>query len=61
VTARWLLKYWRQATLLIVLVSAFLTPGDVVVTTIFFSVILLGLYFVSVLVAWLAAPRHAKV
>jgi sec-independent protein translocase protein TatC len=57
VTARWLLKYWRHATILIVLVSAFLTPGDMVVTTIFFSVILLGLYFVSVIVAWLAAPR----
>jgi sec-independent protein translocase protein TatC len=57
VTARWMLKYWRHATLLIVFVSAFLTPGDVVVTTIFFSVILLGLYFVSLLVAWIAAPR----
>jgi sec-independent protein translocase protein TatC len=58
VTARWLLKYWRHATILIVLVSAFLTPGDLVVTTVFFSVILLGLYFVSVLVAWAAAPRR---
>ena len=34
-----------------------MTPGDVVVTTIFFSLILLALYFVSVLVAWLAAPK----
>jgi len=57
VTARWMLKYWRHATIVIVLASAFLTPGDVVVTTIFFSVILLGLYFISVLVAWLAAPK----
>jgi sec-independent protein translocase protein TatC len=57
VTARWMLKYWRHATILIVFVSAFLTPGDVVVTTVFFSVILLGLYFVSVLVAWIAAPK----
>jgi len=38
-------------------VSAFLTPGDVVVTTVFFSAILLALYFVSVLVAWLAEPK----
>jgi len=57
VTARWMLKYWRHATIVILFVSAFLTPGDVVVTTIFFSVVLLGLYFVSILVAWLAAPR----
>jgi sec-independent protein translocase protein TatC len=59
VTARWMLKYWRHATIVILFVSAFLTPGDVVVTTIFFSVVLLGLYFVSILVAWLAAPRAA--
>lgn len=57
VTARWMLKYWRHATILIAFVSAFLTPGDVVVTTIFFCAVLLGLYFVSVLVAWIAAPR----
>ncbi|HNX94833.1 MAG TPA: twin-arginine translocase subunit TatC [Holophaga sp.] len=57
VTARWMLKYWRHATIIIVIASAFLTPGDVIVTTIFFSGVLLGLYFISVLVAWLAAPR----
>ena len=57
VTARWMLKYWRHATIVILFVSAFLTPGDVVVTTIFFSVVLLGLYFISIVVALLAAPR----
>jgi sec-independent protein translocase protein TatC len=57
VTAGWMLKYWRHATLLIVFVSAFMTPGDIWVTTLFFSAILLALYFASVLVAWLAAPK----
>ena len=61
VTARWMLKFWRHATIVILFVSAFLTPGDVVVTTIFFSVVLLGLYFISILVAWAAAPRTPKV
>jgi sec-independent protein translocase protein TatC len=56
VTAGWMLKYWRHATVIIVLFSAFFTPGDVVATTIFFSVVLLSLYFVSVLVAWIAQP-----
>ena len=60
VTARWMLKYWRHATIAILFISAFLTPGDVVVTTIFFSVVLLGLYFISIAVAWLAAPRQPK-
>jgi len=58
VTAKAMLKCWRHATLAILVVSAFFTPGDVIVTTIFFSVVLLGLYFVSILVAWLAEPRR---
>lgn len=58
VTARWLMRYVRHAVILIVIVSAFLTPGDLVVTTLFFSVILLGLYAVSILVAWLAVPKR---
>jgi sec-independent protein translocase protein TatC len=59
VTARWMLKYWRHATIAILFAAAFLTPGDVVVTTVFFSVVLMGLYLVSILVAWLAAPRES--
>ena len=56
VTAGWMLKYWRHATVIIVLFSAFFTPGDVVATTVFFSVVLLGLYFISVFVVWIAQP-----
>ena len=60
VTARLMLKFWRHATMAILIFSAFFTPGDVVVTTIFFSVVLLGLYALSVLVAWLAEPRKPR-
>ncbi|MCX6548446.1 MAG: twin-arginine translocase subunit TatC [Acidobacteria bacterium] len=60
VTARLMLKFWRHATMAILIFSAFFTPGDVVVTTLFFSVVVLGLYFVSVVVAWLAEPRQPK-
>ena len=60
VTAKWMLKYWRHATVAIVIFSAFFTPGDVVATTIFFSVILLALYFVSVVVVWVAQPKQPK-
>ena len=56
-SARWMIKYWRHASIVIIIASAFLTPGDVVVTTIFFSVILFALYFVSILVAWFAEPK----
>jgi len=57
VTARLMLKFWRHATMAILIFSAFFTPGDVVVTTIFFSAVLMGLYVVSVAVAWAAEPR----
>ena len=52
VTARAMLKYWREATIAILFASAFLTPGDVIATTILFGVVLLGLYFVSAGVVW---------
>lgn len=60
VTASWLLKFWRHATVAIFTISAFLTPGDVIVTTIFFGIVLEGLYFISVLVAWAARPRKPR-
>jgi len=44
----------------IVVVSALFTPGDIFATTVFFSLILLALYFVSVLVVWVAQPRQVK-
>lgn len=60
VTAMGMLRFWRHATIGIVIFAAFFTPGDVLATTVFFSVILLGLYFASVLVAWMAEPRKLE-
>lgn len=57
VTAKGMLKFWRHATIAIIVFSAFFTPGDVIVTTIFFSVVLMALYLISVAVAWIAEPR----
>lgn len=45
-----MLRYWREATLGILMASAFLTPGDLLATTILFGGVLLALYFVSTLV-----------
>ncbi len=60
ITAQMMLKFWRHATVAIVVFSAFFTPGDVLATTVFFSVILLGLYFISVAVVWIAQPAKPK-
>ena len=46
-------RYWRESMVAILAASAFLTPGDVIATTILFGVVLLGLYFLSVGVVWL--------
>jgi sec-independent protein translocase protein TatC len=59
ITARWMLKYWRHAAIAIMVLAAFITPGDVFVTTVFLSLVMLGLYFISVFVAWFAEPKEA--
>ena len=53
VSSRAMLKFWREATIGILFVSGFLTPGDVVATMIVFGAVLLALYFVSAGVVWL--------
>ena len=53
VSSRAMLKYWRESTVAILAASAFLTPGDLIATTILFGGVLLGLYFLSTGVVWL--------
>ena len=53
VSSRAMLKYWREATIVILFVSGFMTPGDVVATMIVFGAVLLVLYFLSAGVVWL--------
>lgn len=62
VRSRAMVRYWREATVAILAASAFLTPGDLIATTIMFGGVLLALYFVSTAVVWLverAAPPEA--
>jgi len=57
VTAKWMIKYWKHAAIAIIVIASFITPGDIIVTTMFISLIMLALYFISVLVAKLAEPK----
>jgi len=57
ITAKWMLKYWRHATIVILVISAFITPGDIIVTTAFIAMMMLALYFISVIVAHFAEPK----
>jgi sec-independent protein translocase protein TatC len=60
VTPAFLTKYRRHAIVLIVLVGAFLTPGDMVWTTVALSVPLYGLYELSVLAAYVIHRRRMR-
>jgi len=60
VTPAFLTKYRRHAIVLIVIVGAFLTPGDMVWTTIALSVPLYGLYELSVLAAYVIHRRKMR-
>jgi sec-independent protein translocase protein TatC len=53
VSSRMMLKFWREATIIILFVAGFMTPGDVVATMIVFGAVLLTLYFISAGVVWL--------
>lgn len=60
VTPQFLSKYRRHAIVLIVIIGAFLTPGDMVWTTIALSVPLYGLYELSVLAAYVIHRRKQR-
>jgi sec-independent protein translocase protein TatC len=60
VTPQFLNKYRRHAVVLIVVVGAFLTPGDLVWTTVALAVPLYGLYELSVLGAVVVYRRKEK-
>jgi sec-independent protein translocase protein TatC len=60
VTPMFLTRYRRHAIVLIVIVGAFLTPGDMVWTTIALSVPLYGLYELSVLAAYVIHRRKMR-
>ncbi len=60
VTPQFLSKYRRHAVVLIVIIGAFLTPGDLVWTTIALSVPLYALYELSVVAAYIIYRRRQR-
>ena len=60
VTPQFLNKYRRHAIVLIVIIGAFLTPGDMVWTTIALAVPLYALYELSVIAAWVIYRRKQR-
>lgn len=55
-----LLRQWRYAIVAVFLVTAIITPGDVVIAQLIMGVPMMGLYFLSVGLSWLVARRRAR-
>jgi len=58
VTPGFLVRQWRYAIVLVFLVTAVITPGDVVTAQLIMGVPMIGLYFLSVGLSWLVARRR---
>jgi sec-independent protein translocase protein TatC len=59
-TARFLAKNIKYAILLIVITAAVVTPTGDPMTLMVFSVPMIGLYVVSILIAWLVGPKRVR-
>ncbi len=60
VTPGFLLKQWRYAVVIVFLVTAIITPGDVVTAQIVMGVPMVALYFLSVGLSWFVAKRRTE-
>ena len=60
VTPRFLLEQWRVAMIVIFVVTAFITPGDIVSAQLVMGLPMVALYFVSVALSALVAKRRAE-
>ena len=58
VSAGFLLRHFKYAFLIIFIVAAVITPtGDMITQTIF-AAPMVGLYLISILIAWIVRPRQ---
>lgn len=60
VTPGYLLRQWRYALVIVFVMTAIITPGDVVTAQLIMGVPMTALYFVSVGLSWLVAKRRSE-
>ena len=58
VTARFLIKHIKYAILIIFIIAAVITPSADMMTQIIFAAPMLGLYLLSILIAWAVRPKR---
>jgi sec-independent protein translocase protein TatC len=60
VTARWMLKIWRVAIIVILIVAAVVSPTNDIPNMLLFALPMFVLYAISIVVAWISGrPRTA--
>ena len=60
VTAKFLLKHFKYAFLIIFIVAAVITPTGDMVTQAIFAAPMVGLYILSIFIAWIVRPRQER-
>jgi len=60
VSARFLLKHFKYAFLIIFIVAAVITPTGDMVTQAIFAAPMVGLYVLSIFIAWFVRPKDAR-
>ena len=60
VTARFLWRHMKYAILIIFIVAALLTSSTDAWTQTMFALPMIGLYLISIVIAWIVAPRREK-
>src|SRR5262249_43824918 len=60
VTPGFLLRQWRYAVVIVFLITAIITPGDVVTAQIIMGFPMVALYFLSVALSWFVAKRRTE-
>ena len=58
VTARWMLKVWRVAVIVILIVAAVLSPTNGVPNMLLFAAPMFVLYAISIIVAWICGQKR---
>jgi len=58
VTARFLLKHFKYAFLIIFVVAAVITPTGDPTTQAIFAAPMVALYILSILIAWIVGPKR---
>jgi sec-independent protein translocase protein TatC len=60
VTARFLLKHFKYAFLIIFIAAAVITPTGDMMTQAIFAAPMIGLYVLSIIVAWVVGPKRLR-